>query len=474
MRFFDYISMALRNIWRQKLRSTLTIFAVVIGATSVSIMLALVTGARSFFKEQVEANGTLQQIAISPQTDLSNFSDAGHGGNNCDSCVKLTDNLADKIKAIPHVVGVSRQLMAGGFEALIYNGKKFTLNGIIGYDANGIVSNTMRAGRDIGPKDSAGVITISSDYADALGFKNNYQNLIGKQVQILTQDWYSGIGATIQMPPQCNGPCNNTGPPKQQPTSLNATVVGISDSSNNSRTIRAPLSWVRGMNEQQMYQVTPADQAAQQTTCRNVRGPCNPTPQMTLVITDFIAQNGYSEFIAKVDQVGNAKAVVASIKRMGVGAADAQSMINAQLAVFNIVGLVLGGIGGIALMVAAIGVVNTMVMAILERTREIGVMRAIGAKRSTISRLFTFEASLLGFWGGVTGIAVGYGLTRIANVLINKQLASNSIKAHNIVNLPLWLIVAVIIATTVIGLLAGLYPAHRAAKLDPVESLHYE
>jgi ABC-type antimicrobial peptide transport system permease subunit len=136
--------------------------------------------------------------------------------------------------------------------------------------------------------------------------------------------------------------------------------------------------------------------------------------------------------------------------------------------------LVLGGIGGIALAVAAIGVVNTMIMAILERTREIGVMRAVGAKRGTVSRLFTIEASLLGFWGGVLGVAVGYGLASLANVFINKQLASNGLQARNIITLPPWLIITVIIITTVIGMLAGLYPARRAAKLDPVEALHYE
>src|SRR5205807_6323846 len=98
------------------------------------------------------------------------------------------------------------------------------------------------------------------------------------------------------------------------------------------------------------------------------------------------------------------------------------SFVDQQLQVFQIVSYVLGGIGGIALAVAAIGVINTMVMAILERTREIGVLRACGATRATIRRLFTIEAGLLGFLGGVFGIVVGFGLTRIANVVINKQL----------------------------------------------------
>src|SRR5476649_2100509 len=109
MRFTDYISLAFRNIRRQKLRSALTIFAVVIGATSVTIMLSLVFSVKGFMTKQFEANGTLQQIAVSPQTDIT-WQDNGGGGNNCTSCVKLTDSLVSKIQALPHVAGLARQV----------------------------------------------------------------------------------------------------------------------------------------------------------------------------------------------------------------------------------------------------------------------------------------------------------------------------------------------------------------------------
>lgn len=479
MRFTDYVLIALRNIWRAKLRSALTIFAVVIGAMSVTIMLALVTGAKSFFLNQVEANGTLQQVAVSPQQDITNFNDAQHsGGGNCSAnCVKLTDDIANKIKAVPHVVGVARIAGQGMLAAIGYGGQLLTLNQTTAYDANGIISNNVLAGRDIAASDTSGVITMTSDYADKFGFKGNYQGIIGKTVKLQTQDFYRGVGATVQPPQQCNGPCNSNNQPDNQPTTLTATVVGVIDTSNDSKAIRVPLEWMRQMQENQMYQTTPADQAADQADqakCRKVPGPCNTTQHFSLVVTDMLAQNGYSSLIAKVDNSKNAASVATAIKKFGVGAADASASVKQQLTIFNIVGLVLGSIGGIALAVAAVGVVNTMVMAILERTREIGVMRAVGAKRSTVRSLFTIEASLLGFWGGVVGVLAGFGLTRIANILVNKQLASQSVKAHNIIGLPLWLILTVIGITTLIGMLAGLYPAGRAAKLDPVEALRYE
>lgn len=485
MRFIDYILIALRNIRRQKLRSALTIFAVVIGATSVTIMLSIVSSAKSFVSSQFESYGIFKQIAVSPDAEITSFDDSNHGGGNqCDKCVKLTESLVTQIKNIPHVTGVARITTSGGFEAVIYNSQKLTLNQVRGYDANGVITNDVIAGRDLAPTDKEGVVTITSDYADKFGFKKNYQAFVGKKIQLLTRDWYQGVGAVIQKPdfgPHKDGQDNQ---PQGVSTTLTATVVGVVNSNGESKLVRAPLEWVNAMNTMQRWDQTEADrkateaaQKAQEQSCRNNPGPCSQKPiepHITLITENMTEKNGYDGLKVNVDATQNVAATTAAIKKLKVGAADAKTMIEAALKIFNILGLVLGGIGGISLAVAAVGVVNTMIMAILERTREIGVMRAVGARRSTIRRLFTFEASLLGFWGGVFGIAVGFGLTRIANIFINKQLSANSIKAHDIIGLPLWLILAVIAATTLIGMLAGLYPAMRAAKLDPVEALRYE
>jgi putative ABC transport system permease protein len=480
MRFSDYIRLAFRNIRRQKLRSALTIFAVVIGATSVTIMLSLVFSLKGFITKQFESNGTFQQVAVSPQQDIT-WNDHNNGGNNCATCVKLTDDLIAKISKENHVVGVARQTDAGQFQALQYGNQKLRLNQIVAYDANGIISSTVLAGRDITPSDKDGVLTLTADYADKLGFKKNYAGLVGKQVSLISQGYYSGVGSDPVKAAQdqqawFTSHPNSTGQDYMPaPTMLTAKVVGIVDSQRNSLTARVPLDWARGMLENQNYQVTPAAQQAAQAKCQNTRGPCNSQAVPTLTVTDELATQGYSSLIVKVDQASDAAAVAKDLKtKYKVGAADAQTEIHQQLAVFNILGAVLGGIGGIALMVAAVGVVNTMIMAILERTREIGVMRAVGARRGTVSRLFTFEAALLGFMGGLIGLGIGYVMVLIANPLINNQLKGNGIVSRNIITLPLWLILGVIGITTLIGLLAGLYPARRAARLDPVEALHFE
>jgi ABC-type antimicrobial peptide transport system permease subunit len=366
---------------------------------------------------------------------------------------------------------------------LVYGNQKLRIQQMGAYDANNIIKTQVLAGRDISPSDTTGVLTVSSDYADKLGFKGKYESLIGKEVGLQTQSWYSGVGTDPiqafkdQQTWFSEHPGADGRDYQPAPTTLTGKIVGVTDESFQRTVLRVPLEWARGMMETRTAQVTQADKDAAQAKCRASHvSNCNTQPIPSSVsVTDELAKQGYNGFIVKVDESSNAAAVAKNIKNTyKVGAADAETQIKSQLAIFNILGLVLGGIGGIALVVAAVGVVNTMIMSILERTREIGVMRAVGARRRTVSLLFTFEAALLGFFGGVIGLGVGYGAVLIANPLINKQLSSNNITSSNIITLPIWLILGVVALTTFIGILAGLYPARRAAKQDPVEALHYE
>ena len=505
MRRVDIAGQAFRNVRRQKTRSILTIFAIMIGATSVTIMLALVTGAKNFFLSQFESTGQLQHVAVTQATDLS-YDQASHSGGPTQSTgTPLTDALATRIRTFPHVTGLAKTVDFP-FDALSYGGQKLIVQQMQAYEPNGVITQTMLAGRQLQPSDDAGVVLLSRAYADKLGFSGNYAGLIGQSVTLQSQPGYTGVGATITQPPQCapqpqqqqGGGCNFR-PQPPGPTLLSATVVGVTGGDSDQPVIRLSLAWATAMLTSRNYM--PVQQ--QPTQCSPPppqRGsppapPCQPPPQQFQLCSyppfgapitggAACATNGagqqqpgsasYSSFVASVDQATNADGVAAQIRTLGVGAVSAQSFVDQQLHVFDIVSLVFAGIGGIALLVAAIGVVNTMVMAILERTREIGVLRACGATRRTIRRLFTTEAAVLGFLGGCLGVAGGYGLTFVANNVVNQQLTKNSIAANNVITVPLWLVVTVIAVTTAIGTLAGLFPAVRAARLDPVDALRYE
>jgi hypothetical protein len=346
MRFSDYIAIAFRNIRRQKLRSALTIFAVVIGATSITIMLAAVFSLKGFMTKQFEANGVFQQVAVSQQQDVT-WDDRNSGGQ-CTDCVKLTDDLATQIATRPHVVGVARQTTMYQFDALTYGSTKLRTQQIAAYDSNGVIKNTMIAGRDISDSDTTGVVTLTADYADKLGFKHNPEQLVGKQITLTANNWYTGVGsdpvqqAKDQMAWFNSHPNADGRDYKPTPVNLTATVVGISSADMNGYTIRVPLEWARGMQLDQRYEVTREAQDAAQAKCRRVQGPCNAQAQPTLNTVDMLAKNGYNNFIVKVDKSSNAAAVAKDIRNTyKVGAADAQTEIKQQLSIFNILGLVL-------------------------------------------------------------------------------------------------------------------------------------
>jgi ABC-type antimicrobial peptide transport system permease subunit len=126
------------------------------------------------------------------------------------------------------------------------------------------------------------------------------------------------------------------------------------------------------------------------------------------------------------------------------------------------------------LAVASIGIINTLVMAILERRREIGVMKAIGASDGDLRGLFFAEAGAMGMFGGVLGVALGWTIGRVINLGTNVYLKRQHFPPEEIWFVPWWLVAAAIAFSIVVSLLSGLYPAGRAAKLDPVQALRYE
>jgi len=150
---------------------------------------------------------------------------------------------------------------------------------------------------------------------------------------------------------------------------------------------------------------------------------------------------------------------------------DATRSLRRFFAVFD---LFLGIFGSLALAVAALGIVNTLVMAILERRREIGIMKAIGASDGDVKKLFLAEAAVMGLLGGTLGVALGWLIGRLINAGANFYLRRQNLPAENLWAVPWWLVGGAIVFAIVISMISGIYPAARAARLDPVQALRYE
>jgi putative ABC transport system permease protein len=166
---------------------------------------------------------------------------------------------------------------------------------------------------------------------------------------------------------------------------------------------------------------------------------------------------------------------------MGFGVESSRTMLKEINQFFGIVQAIMGGIGAIALLVAAFGIANTMIMAIYERTREIGLMKAIGATNQDVMSVFLAEAGSIGFLGGVGGVLLAMGLNAVINLAGQAFLPGGGLfggpqqeAAISLTHTPLWLPVFAITFATLIGVISGIYPAIRAAALSPIRALKYE
>jgi ABC-type antimicrobial peptide transport system permease subunit len=183
----------------------------------------------------------------------------------------------------------------------------------------------------------------------------------------------------------------------------------------------------------------------------------------------------YQRIDVKVDDMKNVKDVQDTIKSMGYEAYSLNDQLESMKETAGIIQLVLGGIGAISLLVAAIGITNTMVMSIYERTREIGIMKVIGATINDIKKLFLFESALIGLLGGIIGIGVSYllsfGINHFGSAFGNMFGTGGETKISII---PIWLVFAALLFSALIGIVSGYYPARRAMNLSAIDAIRTE
>ena len=184
---------------------------------------------------------------------------------------------------------------------------------------------------------------------------------------------------------------------------------------------------------------------------------------------------GYDSAVVRVTDPVELTEVRKRITELGFGSFSIVDELDQIRTVFLIIDSVLGLLGGISLLVASFGIANTMIMSILERTREIGIMKAIGAEDREIKLIFFVEAAVIGIFGGVIGVLMAWGIDALANRLAYRFiLKPQGASFVDFFSLPPYLSLGAILFALLVSILAALYPAARAARIDPVRALRHD
>lgn len=476
MRFFDYIRIAFKNLSRQKLRTFLTTIAVVIGAVAVTALISVGQNVSKSFVRIINDMGILSMVTVSPDPDsegggMLNVNGDTTGGK------KIDETTITAVKKINHIEDVTPMANLWFETMRLSDGSsnKKVRCSIMAFDPDSYAfSIEPAAGRAL-KADDVGKIIIGQGAAKNFGYGDKPQELVGKKALLSVKGFYTGWGVEVPKPPENGSDENWRKEQEKKSADVEVEIIGVAAATGDDYNNYTNMEWARAVKTERQWQQDKAAMEAWQRRMeeadRNGRYLNEKQPAMQLVSTDGLKRDGYNALILKVDDPKNTDSVVIEVQKMKYGATTAKEMIDQILKMIKIISEILAAIGGLALVVAAIGIINTMAMAIFERTREIGVMRACGATRATVRQLFTLEATLIGFLGGALGVAICYGAGVGGDYYMEKTGGISSIPIESFVYLPYWLIGGVIGFTTFIALFAGLYPAFKAAKLNPVEAL---
>jgi putative ABC transport system permease protein len=441
MRFSDYIRIAMSNLWKRKLRTTLTIFAVVIGATLVALMVSLGVGLQEYVTGQLTALSLPDVISVEPEMGQNLgaivLGASGFGApqevqegqqNPYFNLPKFTGEDVARIGALEHVKAVEPVVVVLPRWVHLEGDEENYQAQLLAPPDHEIGQRKLAAGRAF-EHGERGVAVVAHGFLEVWDVDSS-EEALGRTITLRVNQGY-----------QVN-PFSSKEPEGQD---YSFDIIGVFQESILSTEVSVPM-----------------EDGIEMARYFNLDDEAYTEKDMGFALS------------VHVDDPNHLDAVARSIEDLGDYLAQTPEESAGSLARgFQVIQAVLSVFGLIALVVASLGIINTLIMAIYERTREIGVMKAVGASKGTIRLLFTVEAGSIGFWGGAAGVAVAWTVGQIIN-LISRLTFLRDYQDFDISAFPLWLVVAVIALSTGVALLAGLLPANRAAGLDPIEALRYE
>ncbi|MCL1906123.1 MAG: ABC transporter permease [Clostridiales bacterium] len=441
MNILDTFIMAFTNLTRRKLRTVLTALGMAVGTISIVVMISVGIGFQRSFEEQLKNFGSLNQVTVYPGWDSATGRQK-----------ELDDKLIKQIGEMEHVTAVLPIINQGGNLksgrnrgwAQLY-GVDFSLAETFGFmpttgelpgghsGRNSLkVVMTADIGYDMEPprRDYRGVYMWTP-------YEEREPNVDLMEDKILFSfDWGAFESNAYYDEGQSRGKI------------YTLDVTGILDNISG------------GTN---YWNAAFVDLATMEALCKENKDFTNYDPKRSQV--------GY--LLLMVDDMDNVASVVENIRAQGLEGWGNGEWISQQQQSVKMIQNVLGIIGAVAMLVAAIGIMNTMLMSIIERTREIGVIKVLGCRMGNILQLFLFEAACIGLLGGGLGLGLSYGLSYIINNLAQLFAGSTIMwfaESYNSV-IPPWLALAGVSFSALVALVSGLYPAIRAMRLSALEAI---
>ena len=477
MSFYDLMSMSLGNLWRRKLRTILTVLSVLIGTTSIVAMLSLAFGMKQQMMEQYESMGSVTQINVSPGGGM----DSDSSGSQTDTSTMLTESNMEMFQGMEHVKSVSPQLT---FDGTMKSGRYSGYANMIGVDQSMLDSQELDKG-EVPKAGNSGTLQVLGGnqlltgfgYVQGDEYVDYYSTGELPPIDLMTQIHQLQVyndaaeSETVDQTASTDASTeDSSGDGDSDSAGDDAAAQPAEDNSMLNFRIKITGIMAGGLEEYNNYSqslLVNLDDLKSYLTKNFGKGkiPGQPKPNGK-PLNEWV----YTTIVVEVDQADNVEDVMKSIQDMGFFANSNKELIDSAQKSLQIVELVLGGIGMVAFLVAAIGIANTMMMSTYERTKEIGVMKVLGCDMRDIQKLFLAEAGFIGLIGGIVGLLLSCGVSS----LINHFSAGMEGIGGNISVIPWWLALAAVAFSTLMGMVAGYFPARRAMKLSPLAAIHTE
>lgn len=453
MKAGDLGELALRNLREAVLRNSLTTLGVAVGVASLVAMLSLGVGLQELATKRLSNSGLFDTVIVTARRNMQGMRRPAANPVPGKSERTLDDDARSEFARLPNVLEVYPQIR---FPTEVrYNGNPYST----------IVAGVPDSARGNGSYDGIQGSFFSGPNADeailqiefAKDLSEQTATLIGKELVVR----YAEREALAPQKAAGGSGDSNTvdaaaGGFSIVPREKKLRIVGIVETE--------PAAGFGGFGSGRLLiplELASALRAAQVNDLRDAVRATNGKP-------------AYASLTVRAKSPSQIEAIETAIKAMGFGTFSLLDASRNLRLFFTIFDLLLAIFGSLALAVATLGIINTLVMAILERRREIGILKALGAADRDVKQLFFVEAGVMGLFGGVFGVGFGWLIGRALTWGTNIYLHRQNLPSAHVFSIPWWLVLGAIVFAVGVSLAAGLYPATRAARLNPVEALRYE